>query len=111
MVAEGAPAQATARGRVVVLAGAGGAMNLGSCECSSCDAVTVATFAPSSLWPNVATVAESISLAALRAGWLYYYPTGSWSCPACVARSDHGGAEYRAAARRMVDRVRRALQP
>lgn len=84
-------------------------MNLGSCACASCGVVTVASVEPSSLWPNLATVAESISLAALRDGWLYYHPTGSWSCPKCVAMSDHGGAEYRAAARRMVERVRRAL--
>ena len=50
-------------------------------------------------------------LAALRGGWLYYHPTSSWACPACVARSDYSGAEYRAAARRMAERVRRALTP
>ena len=45
----------------------GDPVNLGSCSCSSCGVVTVASVAPSSLWPNPATVAESISLAALRA--------------------------------------------
>mgnify|MGYP000278747774 CR=1 FL=1 len=64
------------------------AIHLGTCECASCGA-----------------------RAALRGGWLYYHPTSSWACPACVARSDYSGAEYRAAARRMAERVRRALTP
>ena len=85
-------------------------MNLGSCECASCGARDVLAVSAPTAWPKRGDVAEAVALAMLRAGWLYYHPTGSWSCPACVARSDHGGAEYRAAARRMVERVRRALQ-
>ena len=81
-------------------------------ECASCE--RVGTYATPSVEQWTARTArtertEAIALAALRGGWLYYHPTGAWSCPACVARSDHGGAEYRAALRRMVDRVRRAM--
>ena len=78
-------------------------------ECASCERVGTYATPSAEQWTARTERTEAIALAALRGGWLYYHPTGAWSCPACVARSDHGGAEYRAAARRMAERVRRAL--
>jgi hypothetical protein len=78
-------------------------------RCASCDRIDGYAVMPLVDTPRHCTSGEVLSLAALRGGWLYYHPTGAWSCPACVARSDHGGAEYRAALRRMVDRVRKAM--
>lgn len=96
------------------MVGLGGAavsavLHLGVCECASCEARYVVSVAAPDKWGGRSERNEAVALAALRSGWLYYQPTGAWSCAACVARSDHAGAEYRAAARRMVERVRRAL--
>jgi len=87
------------------------AIHLGTCECASCGAHYVVSVAPLDQWGGRSERGEAVALAALRGGWLYYHPTSSWACPACVARSDYSGAEYRAAARRMVERVKRALTP
>ena len=84
-------------------------LHLGVCVCGSCPARYVVSVAPPTEWGGKSERTEAVALAALRDGWLYYHPTSSWACPACVARSDYNGAEYRAAARRMIERVRRAL--
>lgn len=75
------------------------AIHLGTCECASCGAHYVVSVAPPTEWGGRSERSEAVALAALRGGWLYYHPTSSWACPACVARSDYNGAEYRAAAR------------
>lgn len=85
------------------------ALNLGTCDCASCGARYIVSVAPLTEWGGRSERGEAIALGALRDGWLYYHPTSAWACPVCVAKSDHGGAEYRAAARRMIERVRKAL--
>jgi hypothetical protein len=83
---------------------------IAACQCGSCGARHVVVLVSGEALSGAERV-EAVALAALRDGWLYYHPTSSWACPACVARSDYSGAEYRAAARRMAERVRRALTP
>ncbi len=82
---------------------------LGAVQCASCDARYVVSVAGHGEWAGQSARREAVVLAALRSGWLYYHPTGAWSCVACVAKSDHSGAEYRSAARRMVETIRRAV--
>ena len=77
------------------------------CPCGRCLVLTAGD--PEQWTRGYSARVEAVALAALRGGWIYYQPTGAWSCAACVARSDHSGAEYRAAARRMVETIRRAV--
>ena len=78
-----------------------------TCACG----VRFVTAAPLWAWTERVTAerVEAVELAALRSGWIHYQAARSWSCPACVDRSDHGAAEYRGAAIRMLERVRKAL--
>jgi hypothetical protein len=65
--------------------------------CAGCASVLPLAVDIEFIAKHFAHATEACNLAAARAGWLLYRLSDSWSCPACVERSDpHGGAHVMA---------------
>ncbi len=77
------------------------------CPCGRCLVLTAGD--PEQWTRGYSARVEAVALAALRCGWLYYASTSSWSCTACVERSDTASPVYKGAVARMAERVRKAL--